>query len=107
MAYTICNEYGDPKPLRLLVTSRNDVVTVAEPFTPFWWVCDPCNRSSERIEITFQDGYAPQKYHWYEVVLSDDSDDDIRAKVEHYAVIEAAKKLEAARREYARLNGSL
>jgi hypothetical protein len=106
MAYTICNWAGQPKPIRLLLTDVNDVPRLGEEFTPFWWVCDPCNPHSSRYEVTHGNGYQPQGYPWYQVVTSDDTADDVQLKLDHYAkVIEAKKALELARRDYERLNG--
>jgi len=107
MAYTICTEYGDPKPLQMLITNAHDAIRVGEAFTPFWWVCDPCNPSSSRYEVSFRaDQDKPTGFHWYQVVTSDDSPADVTFKLAHYAkVIEARKAMDEARREWERLNG--
>lgn len=105
MAYTICDQFGEPKPLRLLLTNVNDTPRLGEPFTPFWWVCDPCNAARERYMITFRVDDQPQGYAWYQVITSDDSAEDIEIKKRHYAtVIEARKAADAAQREWERLN---
>lgn len=107
MAYTICDEYGRCKPLHLIVTDAHDEPYVAKEFTPHWWVCDPCNPSSSRYEVTYHAGQEkPTGLAWYQVVTSDDKDDDIVAKLAHYRkVIEARKALDEARRNYERLVG--
>ena len=106
MAYTICDQYGSPKPIRLLLTNHEDVVRIGAAFEPYWWVCDPCNPSKSRYEITHRLEGKPQGYPWYQVVTSDDSDADIAMKIAHYGkVIAARKAADAAQREYERLNG--
>ena len=107
MAYTICDQYGEPRPIRLLLTNAQDVPRLGEAFTPYWWVCDPCNGASNRFEVYHRsDVEKPTGYAWYQVVTSDDTDADIRMKLEHYGkVIAARRAMEAARVEYERLNG--
>ena len=107
MAYTICDSYGMPKPIRLLLTNAADVPYAGQPFTPYWWTCDPCNPASMRYEIEHQAGQSkPTGYRWFEVITSDDTDADVALKIAHYAkVIAANKALDAARIEYERLNG--
>lgn len=107
MAYTICDQFGQPKPLRLLITRGEDVPELGQPFTPYWWACEPCNPSASRYEIEYRTGQEkPTGYPWYQVVTSEDGDADIALKLEHYRkVIIARKALEAAHREYDRLNG--
>ena len=107
MAYTLCEQWGDPKPLRVIVKDATETPKLGEEFRPYWWVCDPCNRSGERYEIEFRANQAkPTGYAWYQVVTTDDSEDDIRLKLEHYGkVIAARKAADAAQREYERLNG--
>lgn len=106
MAYTICDEYGYPLPIRILMPRPDETIKIGEQFTPYWWVCDPCNPSSRRFEITYRaDQEQPTPFHWYEIVTSDDDEDDIRLKVKHYErVIQARKAMEEARREWERLN---
>jgi hypothetical protein len=107
MAYTICDQYGMPKPLRLLVERANGEIHLAAEFTPYWWTCDPCNHSSRRYEIEHRvDQNKPTGYPWYQVVTTDDSQADIDMKIAHYGkVIAASKAMDEARREYERLNG--
>lgn len=106
MGYTICDNWGNPKPIRLLLTDVNNKPKLGGEFTPFWWVCDPCNPSKARYEVTYREGYQPQPFRWFEIVTSDDSEDDIALKLDHYErVLQAQKALEAARREFERLNG--
>jgi hypothetical protein len=105
MAYTICDLHGNPKPIRLVMW-MNDAPHIGEAFTPYWWACDPCNGSANRYELTFRaDQDKPCGYAWYQVLTSDDSQNDIDAKLAHYAkVIDAHKALEEARRQFERLN---
>jgi hypothetical protein len=107
MAYTICDQYGGPKPIRLLLTTSDDEPKLGQPFTPYWWSCDPCNPASSRYEVTHRvDQQKPTGYAWFQVVTSDDTEEDILAKKNHYySVIQAGRKLEEARREWERLNG--
>lgn len=104
--YTICDNWGNPKPIRLLLTDVNNKPKLGGEFTPFWWVCDPCNPSKARYEITHGADREPQGYYWYQVVTTEDTEPDIALKLAHYErVIQAQKALEAARREFERLNG--
>lgn len=107
MAYTICDEVGNPRPIRLLMTTVSDEPKLGAEVRPYWWVCDPCNRSKDRYEITWRaDQEKPTGYPWYQVVTSDDVPDDIEMKIQHYkAVIAAGKRMDEARREFERLNG--
>lgn len=107
MAYTICDHYGGPKPIRLLLTDAKDQVRLGAEFTPCWWVCDPCNPPKARYEIFHRSTEdKPVGYPWYQVVTSDDGPEDIAEKIEHYGrVIEARKAADIAQREYERLNG--
>ena len=107
MAYTICDKYGAPMPIRILTVDAQDKPRLAQEFTPAWWVCDPCNGSNSRYEITFRsDQDKPTGYPWYQIIVSDDTQSDIDMKLAHYSsVIEARKAMEAARREFERLNG--
>lgn len=106
MAYTICDQSGQPKPIRMLMT-KGDEPKLGEAFTPYWWTCDPCNPSSRRYEIEYRAEQAkPTGFPWYQVVTSDDDEADIALKIDHYRkVIAAQRALEAARVEYERLNG--
>lgn len=105
MAYTICNQYGQPKPIRIIFPNQAGEPELKAEFTPCWWVCDPCNPSDKRYEITYRaDQETPQYAQWFEIVLSDDSEHDIAVKIEHYKrVIAARKSLDAAAVEYRRL----
>ena len=106
MAYTICNQFGDVTAIRLLMSDTNDVVRLGEKFIPFWWICDPCSVPSKRFAVTYYENREPQFYRWYEVILSDDTDADIKAKTTHYAkVIESERNLETARKAHKRLLG--
>ena len=109
MSYTICDQYGNPKPLRLLLTNASDGVRVGKEFTPYWWSCDPCASSAERYQIEYHaDQAKPTGHAWYQVVTSDDTQGDIDLKIEHYVKVIAAKKAkDAADLEYRRLNGGL
>lgn len=105
MAYTICNEYGDPKPIRIITPNPAGEPEVKAEFTPFWWVCDPCNPQDKRYEVTYRaDQEKPQYLQWFELVTSDDTEHDITEKIAHYKrVIAARKALDAAAVEYRRL----
>jgi hypothetical protein len=106
MAYTICDQYGAPKPLRLVMAHQDGSTYIGKEFEPVWWVCDPCNPSSRRFEITFRSDGQAQGFPWYQVITSDDSSADEVLKVSHYArVIEAKRVADAAMAEYKRLNG--
>jgi hypothetical protein len=97
--------YGDAKPLQLLIENKGEV-RVGAAFTPYWWVCDPCNGAARRYEVTFRAEMKPQGFAWYQVVTTDDNAEDIKAKLTHYrAVIVAAEKIREAQREWERLNG--
>ena len=74
MAYTICDDVGNPKPLRLIVTDMHDKPKLGAAFRPYWWTCDPCNPSRARYEVEFRcDQDKPTEYPWYQVVTTDDS----------------------------------
>jgi hypothetical protein len=107
MAYTICDKYGDCKPLRVLVPNVHGEIEVKAEFTPAWWVCDPCNRSENRYEITYRsDQEKPQYLPWYQVVTTDDTEEDVAVKVKYYQrVIAARNAMDAASAEYRRLTG--
>lgn len=104
MAYTICDQGGNPKPIRLLVTKGDEPVVGGE-FRPYWWVCDPCNPSASRYEVEHNaDQAKPTEYAWYQVITSEDGEEDIALKVGHYRkVIMARRAVEEAEREYRRL----
>ena len=106
MAYTLCDQYGDCKPLRILAPNIQGEIEVKAEFTPHWWVCDPCNQQERRFEITYQEGGQPQYLPWYQVVLSDDTAEDVKCKVEFYKrVIAARSAMDSAAAEYRRLTG--
>ena len=107
MGYTICDRDGNCKPLRLIVPNIHGVPEVKAEFTPFWWVCDPCNHSHKRYEVTYNAAQGtPQYLPWHEVVTSDDDAHDIEVKVDFYKrVIAARNAMDAASAEYRRLTG--
>lgn len=107
MAYTICDQHGDPRPIRLIVPNAKDEPQVKDAFTPCWWVCDPCNRSERRFEVTYRsDQEQPQYFSWYQVVTTDDTPEDIEVKLAYYRrVIAARNALDVASAEYRRLTG--
>lgn len=104
MAYTVCNQFGEPNPIRLVSAHADGSIFVGAAFTPVWWSCDPCNHSSERYVVDF--GRHTQKYHWYEVLLSDDDERTVKVKTDFaLAVARAFERVEQARREYRKLVG--
>ena len=107
MAYTICNEWGQPKPLRLIVPNVHGVPEVKAEFTPYWWTCDPCAFQDRRYEIEYSAGQKqPTRFPWYQVVTSDDTPHDVEVKIDYYQqVIAARNALDAASVEYRRLTG--
>jgi hypothetical protein len=107
MAYTICDRNGDCRPLRLIVPNVHGVPEVKAEFTPFWWVCDPCNSSEKRYSVEYNSAQETPTYlSWYQVVTTDDSAEDVAVKVAYYArVIAARNALDAASVEYRRLTG--
>src|SRR5437868_7094828 len=98
MAYTICDQYGGPKPIRLIMADVNDKPRLGAEFTPCWWVCDPCNPTRTRYEVFHRSTEdKPVGYPWYQVVTSDDTQSDIDMKLAHYGkVIEARRAADAA-----------
>jgi hypothetical protein len=108
MAYTICDNYGQPKPIRLILkNAQEDKPYLGKEFTPYWWACDPCARPAERFQVEHRcDQAKPTGYAWYQVITSDDEQKDIEFKLEHYGkVIAARKAADVALAEYKRLNG--
>jgi hypothetical protein len=107
MAYTLLDAAGRCQPLRLIVPDAGGTPQVKAAFVPHWWVCDPCNPSPKRYEVTYREGQpTPTTFAWYEVVLTDDTEHDIHVKVEHYTRVLAARgAMDDASREYRRLTG--
>ena len=107
MGYTICDMNGDPKPLRIIAPNVHGVPEAKAAFTPFWWTCDPCNVQERRFEVTYRaDQEHCQYFAWYQIATSDDSSDDIAAKVYYYQrVIDAQNAMNQAAAEYRRLTG--
>ena len=107
MAYTICDKWGDCTPLRIIVPNVHGVPELKAEFTPHWWVCDPCNRSDNRFEVTYRsDQEKPQSFPWYQVVTTDDGPADIEVKLDYFRrVIAAQRAMDAAAVEYRRLTG--
>lgn len=112
MAYTICDSVGNPKPIRL-IWQVGDIgnpeaeiaLKLGTEVQPYWWTCDPCNPAAKRYAIEFRPD-EPQYHRWFEVITSDDDEKDIAIKMEHYRkVILSDRALQAARREWERLNG--
>lgn len=87
MAYAICDQLGIPRPIRLLMV-KNENIEIGEPFTPHWWVCDPCNPAASRYEVMHRANQEkPTGYPWYQVITWDDTDADVECKVNHYRAI--------------------
>lgn len=107
MAYTICDKYGDCKPIRIITPNVHGEPEVREEFKPSWWSCDPCNRSEQRYEVTYRsDQEQPQYFPWYQIVTTEDGPDDIAIKLDYYRrVIAARNAMDAASIEYRRLTG--
>ena len=107
MAYTICDKHGDCKPLRIIVPNVHGEPVVKDAFTPFWWVCDPCNRQDRRYEVFYRaDQEQPQHFSWYQIVTTDDTPTDIAVKLDYYRrVLAAQKAMNEAAAEYRRLTG--
>ena len=107
MAYTLCDANGDCLPLRIITPDVHGTPEVKAAFTPHWWACDPCNRSAQRYEVTYHAGQeTPTYFAWYELVLPDESPEDIAVKVEHYRLVIAARDaMDDAAHEYRRLTG--
>lgn len=105
MAYTLMSEPGVCQPVRLIVQENGQPV-VKDWFQPYWWVCDPCNPSTSRYEVTVRRGQPDMHLSWYQVVLGEDTAESVQVKLDHFArVIEARAGIDAARREYQRLTG--
>ena len=107
MAYTICDQDGECKPLRCIVPNVHGEPELKAEFTPYWWVCDPCNRSENRYEVTYNAGQEkPQTFAWYQLVTTDDSENDIAEKIHFYKrVLKAREAMDSASAEYRRLTG--
>ena len=107
MGYTICDRNGDCKPLRVIAPNIHGVPELKAEFTPFWWICDACNRPERRFEITFRsDQEQPQYLSWYQVVTTEDAPSDIACKIDFYRrVLAAQHAMDAASQEYRRLTG--
>ncbi len=107
MAYTICDQWGDCKPLRIIVPNVHGEPGLKAEFTPEWWACDPCNRPEQRFEVTYQSGQAkPAYFAWYQVVTTDDTPEDVALKLDYYKrVLAAQDAMNAAAAEYRRLTG--
>src|SRR5271166_4686781 len=107
MAYTLCDRYGDCKPIRIIVPNVAGEPEVKAEFTPCWWTCDPCNTQERRYEVTYRaDQEKPQYFPWYQVVTTDDTPKDIESKLAYYRQVLAARKaMDAAAVEYRRLTG--
>jgi hypothetical protein len=107
MAYTLLDHAGRCQPLQLIVPDVHGTPEVKDAFQPHWWVCDPCNPSDRRYEVTYREGQpTPTCFPWYQVVLSEDTPDSIRVKLDHYRrVLEARAAMDDAAREYRRLTG--
>ncbi len=94
MAYTICDLNGDPQSIRHIILDSDGSPKPGAEFVPFWWRCDPCNKPSERFEITYQSTMEARMCAWYEVILADDSESCIKAKLTHYRdVMDAQRRL--------------
>ena len=107
MGYTICDKWGDCKPLRMITVNVHGVPEVKAEFTPFWWTCDACNMPDKRYAIEYSSNQdKPSYFQWFEVVTTDDDESDIKIKVEYYKrVLTARKALDEAGAEYRRLVG--
>lgn len=104
MGYTVCDSYGEPKPIRLVMAHVDGSIHIGGSFIPVWWTCDPCNHSSKRYEVDF--GRHTQHYSWYEVIQADDDEKAIKVKTDFaLSVAQASERLEQARREYRKLVG--
>ena len=107
MAYTLCTQYGDPQPIRMITVNGDGEPEIKAEFTPSWWTCDPCNMPDKRFEVTYRTDSKPQYFHWYEIVTSDDDERTISCKLSYYReVLDARKALDEARAEFHRLTGS-
>ena len=107
MAYTLLARAGQCQPLRLIVPDVHGTPEVKAEFTPHWWVCDPCNPSDRRYEVTYREGQpTPTCFAWFQVVLTEDTVESIQVKLDHYRrVLEARAAVDDAAREYRRLTG--
>lgn len=108
MAYTLLDANRQCQPLRLIVPDATGApVLKQDEFRPHWWVCDPCNPSDKRYEVTYREGQpSPTCFAWYQVVTTDDAPHDVEVKLEHYRrVLEARGRMDDAAREYRRLTG--
>jgi len=107
MGYTLCDRHGDCLPLRLLIPNNLGEPVLKDIFTPFWWVCNPCNAHQKRYEVFFRaDQENPQYYAWYEVVTTDDTPKDVTLKTDYYKkVLQARVALDDAAAKYRRLTG--
>lgn len=107
MGYTLCDRNGNCKPLRLIVPNVHGVPEAKGEFTPFWWVCDPCNLSDKRFEVIYRaDQDQPQYFSWYQVATSEDTPEDLAEKISYYQrVLAAQNAMNAAADEYRRLTG--
>jgi hypothetical protein len=92
--------------LRIIAPNAAGVPELKAEFTPAWWVCDPCNRSERRYEVTYRSDGEGQYFPWYQIVTTDDTGADITLKLDYYReVIAAQRAMTAAAAEYQRLTG--
>jgi hypothetical protein len=110
MAYSILDEYGDCAKIRLIVDRHADKPD-APPILMDWmpvdtkWVCDPCNPSSARYEVTYPSG-VKQSFRWFDVVHLSDDELEVKLKLSHAMRVKQARiEADKAWKEFQRLNG--
>ena len=107
MAYTLIDRDGGCQPLRIIVPNVHGTPELKDAFRPHWWVCDPCNATDKRYEVTYRASQEkPQYFSWYQVVTTDDKPEDVEVKLDFYRrVLQARVAMDEAAREYRRLTG--
>lgn len=112
MAYSLRDEWGNARPIRLIADRQTDrlgtfhMFQICDEVEPFDWTVDPCARQHQRIEIVWRANSAPQYHYWYEVILPDDTIQDIDCKLRAYAAVKTARlNYERARDAYTHVLG--
>ena len=106
MGYTILDENGEPKALRMLGKDYGgtEKFYFKQPFTATSWRCEPCNTPDKRYHIVFDNGVEVD-YAWYQVVVADEYDaNDESVKIAYAEKVEAAyETMQKATSAYNRL----
>ena len=106
MGYTILDENGEPKALRMLGKDYGgtEKFYFKQPFTATSWKCEPCNTPDKRYHVVFQTDLEVD-LAWYQIVIDgEDNANDEAVKIAYAEKVEAAyEAMQKATSAYNRL----